>query len=104
MPRGPGRRPFSSLFSLGGLPLQFATPVHVPPSSAAARSAHAIRAGDLSVSTIIIAELAICRLKSLASTSNSWLNNIASRYARSLSVDRFHSAAKTYNSARACRS
>jgi hypothetical protein len=62
--------------------------------SAAPRSTRAMRAADPSGSTIVIANLAICRLRSLASTSNSRPNNIASRYARSLTDDRFHSAAK----------
>src|SRR5215469_14148507 len=63
-------------------------------SGTASRSTRVTRPADPSGAPILIAKSAISRLRLLASTSNSRPNNIASRYARSLTDDRFHSAAK----------
>src|SRR5215469_1394673 len=58
-------------------------------SGTASRSTRVTRAADPSGAPILIVKSAISRLRLLASTLNSRPNNIASRYARSLTDDRF---------------
>ena len=78
------------------VPPQSAAPVRVPPSSTAARSTRVIRAGDPSGCTIILADLAICRL-SPAGTSSfqaaraTPAGRIAQRAAVCSACDRRHS-------------